>query len=150
MEVPIFEPSTWNMLRFSRERPSNQLSHCSSVSMVIYYHMGFYPLTLDQLHAKTLQSFQIMMSKHALDFKHVIVYLLPDVKSRELTQINFYASAERLLHFISQILQEGYLFSSLLTVGFEPSIHQKQSYSCPNATTLKIGKDQIQNVYTWT
>ena len=51
----------------------------------IYYHVGFYPLALDQVHVQTMQSLQITVPKHALHFERVLGYLLPLVNSRELT-----------------------------------------------------------------
>ena len=54
--------------------------------MVIYWHVG-YPLALDQVHAQAMQSLQVRLHKHSNNFKRVRGYLLPHVKSLELTQI---------------------------------------------------------------
>ena len=44
--------------------------------MVTNCHVG-YPLAVDQAHAQTMQSLQIMLHKHAHNFKGVHGYLLP-------------------------------------------------------------------------
>ena len=54
------------------------------ISMVTNCHVG-YPLAVDQAHAQTMQSLQIMLHKHAHYFKRVRGYVLPRASSLELT-----------------------------------------------------------------